>query len=111
MRTLPLSVSASTTLDSSGNGTVSAGPQSSGEIWEAGFTAGVRTQETAVTSESQCRVFCGTRFIGTTTWGSTGDASTNTPQVSVGQLVEAQWTGGDAGATAVLDLTGTRQVA
>ena len=111
MRTLPLNVSAQTVLDADGNGTASTGPLSAGETWLAGFTAGVLTRETSITSEAQCRVYCGGRFIGGTTWGSTGDASTNTTQLSVGQVVEAQWTGGDPGATAMLDVTGTKQVA
>ncbi len=109
-RQLPLNVTASVVLDASGNGTASVGPTAQGETWLAGYTAGVLTQETAITSEAQCRVYCGGRFIGGTTWGSTGDASTTTPQLATGQVVEAQWTGGDPGATAVLDVTGTKSV-
>jgi hypothetical protein len=109
-RNLPLSASAQTVLDSSGNGTAEIGPQSPGETWQAGFIAAVRTQETTVTDEAICRVYCGGRFIGGTTWGSTGDSSSDTPQLGVGQVVTAEWTGGDAGATAVLDITGTKTV-
>lgn len=109
-RNVPLNTSAQVVLDADGNGQVSIGPTSQGETWLAGFTAGVLTEETSVTSEAQCRVFCGGKFIGGTTWGSTGDASTNTTQLSTGQVVMAQWTGGDPGATAKLDITGTRSV-
>jgi hypothetical protein len=110
MRQLPLSASAQTVLDGVGNGTASTGPLAPGETWLAGLNASVRTQETAVTSEALCRVYCGGRFIGGTTWGSTGDATSDTPQLGTGQQVTAEWTGGDAGATAVLDITGTKTV-
>src|ERR1700733_15342083 len=100
MRSLPLSVSANTILDGDGNGTASIGPQSPGETWAPGFNAAVSTQETTITNEAICRVYCGGRFIGGTTWGSTGDATTDTPQLGVGQEVTAQWPGGDPGATA-----------
>ena len=109
-RQLPLNVSASVTLDGSGNGTASIGPTAQGEIWQAGFTAGVFTEETAITNEAICRVFCAGRLIAVTTWGSTGDAGTNTTQLAAGQVVTAQWIGGDPGATAVLDASGTRTV-
>lgn len=109
-RQVPLSTSAQVVLDADGNGTAEVGPTAQGETWSAGFTAAVSTQEIDITSEALCRVYCGGRFIGGTTWGSTGDSSTNTPQLSAGQVVMAQWAGGDPGATAILDITGTRMI-
>lgn len=111
MASVPLNVTAPVVLDASGNGTASIGPTGFGEVWEAGFCAAVSTAETTVTNEAICRVYCAGRLIGGTTWGSTGDSSTDTPQLATGQLVEARWTGGDPGATAVLDVTGSRTVA
>lgn len=110
MTTFPLNATATVVLDASGNGDAQTGPTAQGEVWAAGFNAGVSTVETTITSQAVCRVYCAGRFIGGTTWGSTGDASNQTPQLSVGQVVMASWTGGDPGATAVLDVTGTRTV-
>lgn len=109
MRTLPLSASAQVVLDDNGDGFVEIGPEASGEIWPAGYNAGVRCSSN--TAEAIAKVYCGGRFIGGSTWGSTGDASTDTAQVGVGQVVRAEWTGGDHGAIAYLDITGTKEVA
>lgn len=110
MATLPLTATVSVVLDADGNGTAATGPTAQGETWLPGFNAAVSTQETGIVNEAQCRVYCAGRFVGGTTWGSTGDSSTDTPQLAVGQQVSAQWTGGDPGATAVLDITGSRNV-
>lgn len=112
-RQLPLSAGAKVTLDASGNGTASVGPTAQGETWQAGFTAAVHCSSNA--SEAQAKAYCGggvspQYFIGGTTWGSTGDSTTNTPQMQVGQQVFAVWTGGDPGATAFLSVNGTRVV-
>jgi hypothetical protein len=99
--------------DSGGDGTISVGPTAAGEIWQAGFTVAVHCSTNV--SEAMCRVYCGAGaspayFVGSTTWGSTGDSTTNTPQLQVGQQVWAVWTGGDSGATAYLSITGMRTV-
>lgn len=112
-RQLPLSASASVVLDGSGNGTASAGPTAQGETWAAGFVAAVHASTNA--DEATARLYAGggaspAYFIGGTTWGSTGDSSSNTPQMQVGQQVFAVWQGGDPGATAYLSITGMRTV-
>ncbi|HEX5494524.1 MAG TPA: hypothetical protein VFX70_08145 [Mycobacteriales bacterium] len=113
MRELALSAKAYVTLDSDGNGTASVGPLSPGEQW-AGLTAAVRVATNA--SEATASVYAGAAatagyFCGATTWGSTGDSTTNVPDVKVGGQVFATWTGGDPGALATLTVTGTRKVA
>jgi len=113
MRDLPLSVKAYATLDGAGNGTASTGPESFGESWSA-LTASVSVATNA--SEATCATYAGAAptpgyFADATTWGSTGDSTTNLPVVKVGGQVWATWTGGDPGARATLTVTGTRTVA
>jgi len=112
MRQLPLNVSAQVTLDGSGNGTASIGPLSPGEIWD-GLTAAVRVATN--TDEAIASVYAGAGvsagyFRGATTWGSTGDSTSQLPQVRVGGNIFAVWTGGDAHQVATLTVTGTRTV-
>lgn len=113
MATAQLMVTVPVTLDGSGNGTASTGPTGAGEIWNAGYVVGVQVSTNV--SESIARCWAGggppAGFLGATTWGSTGDTNADTPQLSVGQSVTAQWTGGDAGAVAYLTVVGTRTVA
>ena len=113
MRQLPLNAKAYTTLDANGNGTASTGPESFREQW-SNLTASVRASSNV--NEAICSVYGGAAatpgyFSGATTWGSTGDSTTNLPAVQVGGNVWAVWTGGDPGAQAVLTVTGTRSVA
>jgi hypothetical protein len=112
MRQLPLNVSAQVTLDGSGNGTASIGPLSPGEVWDD-LTAAVRVATNV--NEAIASVYAGAAatagyFRGATTWGSTGDSTSQLPQVRVGGQVFAVWTGGDAGQVATLTVTGTRTV-
>lgn len=113
MRSLPLNAKAYTTLDSNGNGTASTGPLSPGEIW-SDLTVAVKVATNA--NEAICSVYAGAAatsgyFSGATTWGSTGDSTTNLATVRVGGNVFAVWQGGDPGAQAAMTITGTRQVA
>jgi hypothetical protein len=113
MRTLPLVAKAYVTLDENGDGMAYTGPLSPGETW-SDLTASVRVATN--TDEAVCSVYAGAAatpgyFSGATTWGSTGDSTTNLPAVLVGGNVFAVWTGGDALQVATLVVTGTRQVA
>lgn len=116
MRTLTLSVTAEVTLNGSGNGTAQAGPTSPGEIWYPAVVS-VGTQETTVTSEAQCKIFAGPapaqpNYVDGTLSGSTGDSTTNIAGrvLRAGQYVFGTWAGGDAGAVAFLNISGTRTV-
>jgi hypothetical protein len=113
MRTLPLNVKAYTTLSGAGAGTASIGPLSPGEQW-SNLTVSVSVATN--TSEATCKTFAGAAatpgyFADGTTWGSTGDSTTNVGIVRVGGNVFAVWTGGDPGAKATMTISGTRQVA
>jgi len=112
-RLLPLTAKAYVTLDGNGNGTAYTGPQSSGEQW-SGLTASVSVATN--TKEATCRIYGGAAatpgyFADGTTWGSTGDSTSNVGAVHVGGNVWAVWTGGDSGAKATMTVTGTRTVA
>lgn len=113
MRSLRLSVKAYVTLDGSGNGTASIGPLSPGEQW-SDLTVSVSVASNV--AEATCRIYAGAAatpgyFADGTTWGSTGDSTTNLGTVQVGGGVFAAWTGGDPGAKATMTVTGTRTVA
>lgn len=116
MRTLSLTQSAQITLNGSGDGTAQLGPSSPGEVW-APSVVSVGTEETSVTNEAQCKIYCGPApaqpyYVDGTLSGSTGDSSSNVTgqMLYPGQYVIAVWTGGDPGAVAFLNVQGTRTV-
>jgi hypothetical protein len=112
-RTVQLNVTASCKLDGSGNGTVQCGPTGTNEVWTVSVAS---VSASSNVSEATCKIYAGNYlgqgcFADGTTWGSTGDSTSNfSASVYAGQYVWAQWTGGDAGATATLVVTGTRKV-
>jgi hypothetical protein len=111
-RQLPLNAKAYVVLDAGGNGTASTGPQSPGEQW-SGMTVSVSVATNV--SEATCSVYAGAAatpgyFKDSTTWGSTGNSTTNLTTVQVGGNVYAVWTSGDPGARACLAVTGTKTV-
>jgi len=112
VRNLPLNAKAYVTLNGSGNGTASVGPLSHGEAW-TGVTAHVSVATNA--AEAQCQIYAGAEatpgyFGDATTWGSTGDSTSNLNDVRVGGQVFATWTGGDPGSVATLAVTGIKAV-
>lgn len=112
-RTVPLSVTATVKLDGTGAGIASIGPSAPGEIW---YPAVASVKCSSNVSEATCRTYAGNQlsdstFADGTTWGSTGDSTSNfAGPLYPGQQVFASWTGGDAAATATLVVTGTRSV-
>jgi hypothetical protein len=113
VRTLPLQAFATVVLNAEGNGSSSIGPLSGGEVWPGGYNVAVHCATN--TSEAQCKVYCGGSldpqwFSDATTWGSTGDSTSNTRPLAVGQQVFASWNGGDPGTTAYLVVTGSKEV-
>ena len=112
MRSLPLSAVVSVTLDGTGAGTAQIGPSFPREVWDVAV-ASVSVATNA--KEAICKVsqgaIAGQTFVDGTTWGSTGDSTSNfSAPVYLGSSVFAAWTGGDAGATATLTVTGTRRI-
>lgn len=108
---LVLDVSASVTLDVNGNGTVSVGPSIVREHWQP---TNIAVSATSAAIEAQCNVYLGTtpsasQLVLTTTTGSSGDSSgASGIDMQPGQLLIAQWKGGDVGAIATLHVNGTR---
>jgi hypothetical protein len=113
MKRLSLTRTARVTLDGSGNGTASAGPTSAGETWYPDVTS-----VSAATSvkEASCKIFSGAvatsfTYVDGTLSGSTGDSTDRVKgPIYPGQLVIAQWAGGDPGAVATMNIQGTRTV-
>ena len=111
---VPLNESAHVVLDGSGNGTAKIGPISAREVWHPG---NVHVSASTNTAEAECATYIGdspiaANFVDATFSGSSGDSSDrcNSYTVKVGWFVWAVWTGGDAGATATLSVTGTKDV-
>ena len=115
MQTVSLRESFPVTLDGSGNGTAKLGPQGRGEVWHPAI-AHVNSS-TPITNEAQCRIYCGdaptqNNFRDGTLSGSTGDSTDNisSDEIVLGRYIWAVWSGGDAGATAYLNVTGTKDI-
>lgn len=111
--TVPLNVSVPVVLDASGNGTARTGPVNLREVWTP-QQASVKVATSTV--EAECKVYQGEapddpNFVGGTLSGSTGDSTTNVyGPLYVGQYVWAVWTGGDPGATAYLNVGGSKTI-
>lgn len=111
MTDLILDVSASVVLDANGNGIAQVGPRIVREHWNP---TNVAVSATSFTKDAQCNVYLGTtitaaQLVLSTTTGSSGDSSgASGIDMQPGQLLIAQWKGGDVGATATLHVNGTR---
>lgn len=106
---------AQVTLDGSGNGTARTGPLSARETWHPA-TASVRAS--SAVSEATCLTYIGdsptqANFIDGTFSGSSGDSTdrvAGVPNIKTGWYVWAVWAGGDPGATATLNVNGTKDL-
>jgi hypothetical protein len=113
VRQQPLTRTASVTLSASGNGTVSTGPTLTNEVWSVSVAS---VSATSNNTESTCKLYqgisvAGSSFVDGTTWGSTGDSTSNfAGPVYTGQQIFAVWSNGDGNATATLVIQGTRTV-
>jgi hypothetical protein len=106
-RQIPVSDTADTTLDGSGNGTAKLGPAGAGESW---LPSNVSVLCSSNVNEATCKVYAGPTatnpyFKDLTVDGSTGDSTDrcNVP-ILKGSYVWAVWSGGDAGATGTLNV-------
>jgi hypothetical protein len=118
MTTVPLNLSDSVTLDSSGNGTARLGPSGARETWTAAMVH-VKTNQlpSAIVNEAQCFIYAGpqaddTAFADSTSSGSTGDStdSAGAYPVTIGEFIWAVWKGGDSGAQGIVRVTGTKEI-
>lgn len=100
-------------LDGSGNGIASLGPSRPRERW---YPAIVAVSVSSNVNEPTCKIYMGPQisaatFVdGTYTGSNDSTDSGNGSEVHVGEQVFAQWTGGDAGATATVTVTGELQI-
>lgn len=111
-RTIPLIAGESVTLDANGSGTVSIGPSNAFQTWKpsnAACSVSTNTKEPVFVLYNGPSTDPSTRIGGSYT-GS--NDSTNLSDITLypGTMLTGQWTGGDAGATATLSLTGTIEV-
>lgn len=108
MRTQPFTRTVSVTLNGSGAASAQTGPTLTNEVWTVAVAS---VSASTNTNEATCKIFACGSFVDGTTWGSTGDSTSNfSAPVYGGQFVLAVWTGGDPGAVATLVVSGTRQV-
>jgi hypothetical protein len=100
-------------LDVNGNGIAQLGPTRVREHWQV---AGVGVKVGTAVKQAQCSVFIGpslssATFLSSTSLGSSGATCGVAGQdIQSGQLIFAQWTGGDAGATATMTVFGTYSI-
>lgn len=114
MSTVSLRETASVVLSAAGAGTAKIGPRSAREVWHP---SNATVRASSATKEAQAELFVGFSVYagasrGTTFSGSSGDTYSGLAGdiVRCGEYVHAVWTGGDAGATATLNVTGTKDV-
>lgn len=115
MATVPIVPGAATmVLDGAGNGTARLGPAGARETW---FPAVASVSVATNAKEAQCKIYVGdspvpAHFIDGTLSGSTGDATGRVAgsTIKLGWFIWAVWSGGDPGAVATLNVTGTREV-
>lgn len=109
-----LNESATVVLNGSGNGTAKVGPISAREVWHPD---NAHVSCATNVNEAQCLIYVGDspiqrNFIDGTFSGSSGDSTDRigSTTVKVSQYVWAVWTGGDAGTSATLTVTGSKDV-
>jgi hypothetical protein len=107
---LPSGTSASVTLVG-GAGIASIGPQRVREHWQiTSIAVNVATN----VAEASCSLYLGSTitssvFLGTTATGSSGDTyGMGGQDIQPGQMIFAQWAGGDATSQATVTIQGTR---
>ena len=103
------------TLDGSGNGVASLGPQRVREHWQPNSAS---VSVTTNVNEAQCSIFMGTvanssTFLGQTATGSTGDTcgfAGGAQDMQPGMKIFAVWKGGDPGSVATVVVNGTYSI-
>lgn len=114
MSVADLNESASVVLNGAGNGTAKVGPLTARERWHPQNVA--VNANASPTNEASCVIYVGDentrRQRDASTNGSTGDATDkcNGDTIKKNMFVWAVWTGGDAGAVAVVTVTGTKDI-
>lgn len=110
---VPLNMSVPVKLDGSGAGTAKIGPVNLRETW---FPEVASVKASSNVNEAECQLYEGETadqqyFIDGTLSGSTGDSTDHVwGPLTCGQYVWAVWSGGDAGAQAILRVRGTKEI-
>lgn len=115
MPRVALNESASVTIDAFGNATAKVGPLTAREVW---YPQNVHISANAnPINEATCKLYVGVdispgNFRDESLLGSSGDSTgaCSADRVTVGSYIWARWIAGDAGARAVLTVTGFRDV-
>lgn len=108
---IQLAESGSVTLDASGNGTVTIGPYRANQVWKVSI---ISVMTSTATLSPQARVYLGSRatYLGGTYTGDNDSSEYAQPVIlRRGQQIIVDWTGGDVGATATVNLYGLAEVA
>lgn len=110
---IPLTATASVTLNASGNGTIEFGPSRSRDSWRIdSVSVNVSTR----VKEAQCKIYAGlgamqSTFVDSTFTASSGDTTDAVNKtIRAGEKLTAVLTGGDAGAVASVNVYGTQTV-
>lgn len=115
MASVPLRESVQIVLSGTGSGTAKVGPISAREVWHPSNVA--VSANAGASLESACSIYVGlsatqSNYRDGTVNGSAGDSTdkVNADTVRCGEYIWAVWSGGNAGVTAVLSVTGTKDV-
>lgn len=101
----PFDQAYSVTLDGTGAGSVSFGPNRIGQSWTGPMTIAVNTSSANLVTTA--RVTMGSVSLGTSYTGSADSDEISSVTVHVGQKITVAWTGGDPGAVATASLSCT----
>lgn len=114
MARVALRETAIVTINSSGNATAKVGPRSAREVW---YPDNVHISVQGFTHESSCSIYMGSdttqsNFRDESVFASSGDSSgtVSADVVKVGHYIWAVWSGADVGKSAVLTITGVKDV-
>lgn len=107
MRTLPLRITRTVTLNGSGAGTI----QFTVDVPLLNIqVVALRVDPRPVTLEPECSVFIDGTFVGGSQAASLDSDTTFNQVVEQQRQIKAVWTGGDAGATATITFSGMKTV-
>ena len=104
-RQIPLRESEQVVLNGTGGGQVELTCNVKG--WQIA-TAALQVQPRPVTNEPECSIYINGQFVGGSVTASMDADSTFNQNMQQNEKIQAVWTGGDAGKTAILSLTGTQ---
>jgi hypothetical protein len=110
-RTITLSKSGSVTLSASGAGQVSLGPAAAGTVWYPAAGSCITSADVSVpVFQVYLNEVTQSNFVGGSQTGNNDTCSIGAGTLYPGQVLIGVWTGGDSGATATFNISGTQEV-